>query len=30
VTDIRRSYIRVIILWVAVLIGLFGFQEYFS
>jgi hypothetical protein len=30
VTDARRRYTRVILLWVAVLIGLFAFQEYFS
>jgi hypothetical protein len=26
----RRSYIRVIIVWLLVLAGLFAFQEYFS
>ena len=29
-TDIRRSYIRVLIVWVAVLVSLYAFQEYFS
>jgi hypothetical protein len=30
VTGIARTYIRVVILWVAVLIALYAFQEYFS
>jgi hypothetical protein len=30
VTDIRRSYVRVLILWVVVLAALFAFQQYFS
>lgn len=29
-TDARRSYVRVLILWVVVLAALFAFQEYFS
>ena len=29
-SDMRRSYLRVIVIWVAVLIGLFAFQQYFS
>jgi hypothetical protein len=29
-TDIRRSYVRVLIVWVAVLLALYVFQEYFS
>jgi hypothetical protein len=28
--DVRRSYVRVLILWVVVLAALFAFQEYFS
>jgi hypothetical protein len=28
--DMRRSYIRVLVVWVLVLAGLFAFQEYFS
>jgi hypothetical protein len=27
---IRRSYIRVIVIWVITLIALYAFQEYFS
>jgi len=30
VTDIRRSYVRVVIVWAFVLAGLFAFQEYFG
>jgi hypothetical protein len=30
VTDIRRSYVRVLILWAGVLAALFAFQQYFS
>jgi hypothetical protein len=30
VTDIRRSYVRVVVLWVIVLAALFAFQQYFS
>ena len=30
VTDIRRSYLRVLIVWVVVLVSLYAFQEYFS
>jgi len=30
VSDVRRSYLRVVILWVIVLAALFAFQEYFS
>ena len=26
----RRSYIRVVVIWVAVLAALYAFQEYFS
>ena len=29
-TNIRRSYVRVLILWVMVLVALYAFQEYFS
>jgi hypothetical protein len=29
-TDIRRTYRRVLLIWVAVLIALFAFQQYFS
>ena len=28
--DIRRSYIRVLIVWAAVLAALYAMQEYFS
>lgn len=28
--DIRKSYIRVIVVWVIVLASLYAFQEYFS
>lgn len=30
VTDARRGYVRVLILWVIVLAALYAFQEYFS
>jgi hypothetical protein len=30
VTHIERSYLRVIVLWVAVLAALFAFQRFFS
>jgi hypothetical protein len=30
VTDIRRNYIRVVVLWAIVLSALFAFQQYFS
>jgi hypothetical protein len=30
VSDIRRSYIRVVVVWVIVLAALFAFQQYFS
>jgi hypothetical protein len=30
VTDIRRHYVRVLVVWAAVLIALFAFQQYFS
>jgi hypothetical protein len=30
VTDIRRSYVRVVVIWVIVLAALFAFQQYFS
>jgi hypothetical protein len=30
VSDISRHYIRVLIVWAAVLASLYGFQEYFS
>jgi hypothetical protein len=30
VTDIHRSYARVLIVWVIVLVALFVFQQYFS
>jgi hypothetical protein len=30
VSDMRRSYVRVLAIWVAVLISLYIFQEYFS
>ena len=29
-TDVGRSYVRVVILWVVVLVALYAFQEYFS
>jgi len=30
VTRIVRSYVRVLVIWVAVLVALYAFQEYFS
>jgi hypothetical protein len=30
VTRISRSYLRVLVIWVAVLVALYAFQEYFS
>jgi len=30
VTRIGRSYLRVLVIWVAVLVALYAFQEYFS
>jgi hypothetical protein len=30
VTDIRRSYVRVVVIWVIVLAALFAFQQYFG
>ena len=29
-TDMRRSYARVLIVWVITLLALYAFQEYFS
>lgn len=29
-SNVRHSYMRVMIIWVIVLIGLYAFQEYFS
>ena len=29
-SDMRRSYVRVVVIWVVVLIALYAFQEYFS
>jgi hypothetical protein len=29
-TDMRRSYARVLIIWVITLLALYAFQEYFS
>ena len=29
-TSVGRSYVRVLILWVVVLVALYAFQEYFS
>lgn len=29
-TDIERSYARVAVLWVVVLVALYAFQQYFS
>jgi hypothetical protein len=28
--DMRRSYVRVVIAWAAVLLALYAFQEYFA
>jgi hypothetical protein len=30
VSDVRRSYARVLVVWVLVLAGLYAFQQYFS
>jgi len=30
VSDIRRSYLRVVVVWALVLAALFAFQQYFS
>jgi hypothetical protein len=30
VSDIRRSYVRVVILWAIVLVALYAFQQFFS
>jgi hypothetical protein len=30
VTAVGRSYVRVLIVWAIMLVGLFAFQEYFS
>jgi len=30
VSDVRRSYVRVVVLWIIVLAALFAFQRYFS
>jgi hypothetical protein len=30
VSDMRRSYVSVLLLWVCVLVALFAFQQYFS
>jgi hypothetical protein len=30
VTDIRRHYTRVLVVWILVLAALFAFQQYFS
>lgn len=29
-TDVTRSYIRVLVIWVLTLAGLYAFQQYFS
>jgi hypothetical protein len=29
-TNIQRSYVRVLVVWVLTLAGLFAFQQYFS
>jgi hypothetical protein len=28
--DMRRSYVRVVVSWLLVLLGLYAFQEYFA
>jgi hypothetical protein len=28
--DMRRSYVRVLVVWVVTLLALYAFQEYFS
>jgi hypothetical protein len=30
VTDARRQYVRVVVIWAAVLLALYLFQQYFS
>jgi len=30
VSEIRRSYLQVLMVWVVVLLALFAFQQYFS
>jgi hypothetical protein len=30
VSDLRRSYLRVVVIWVVVLSALYAFQQYFS
>jgi hypothetical protein len=30
VSDVRRAYVRVLVIWVVVLVALYAFQEYFS
>jgi hypothetical protein len=30
VSDVRRRYIRVVVVWAVVLAALFAFQQYFS
>jgi hypothetical protein len=30
VTDVRRNYVRVLVVWILVLASLFAFQQYFS
>jgi hypothetical protein len=29
-TDMRRSYVRVLIVWAVTLVALYAFQEFFS
>jgi hypothetical protein len=29
-TNMRRSYVRVLVVWVVTLLALYAFQEYFS
>lgn len=29
-SDVRRSYVRVIVIWVITLAALFAFQQYFT
>ena len=28
--SMRRSYVRVVVIWIVVLLALYAFQEYFS
>jgi hypothetical protein len=30
VSNVRRSYVRVMVIWVIVLVALYTFQQYFS